>query len=107
MSDRKVAVTVALFASLREIVGKKEIEIEVRENTNVREILELLGKRYAQEVLKRVLDEEQKGLSRNYMILIDGRNIQLLDGLDTKLRGDERITILPPIGGGLNCLRTL
>ncbi len=35
-------------------------------------------------------------------VMIDGRDIELAEGLDTPLHGAEQIAIFPPIAGGHN-----
>ena len=92
-----MSIKVKLFADLREIVGKKEINASAK---NVGELLYYLGEKYdklEEELFKgKGLEEKCKFLN----ILVNGRNIELLDGLQTKLSEEDKIAIFPPIGGG-------
>ena len=47
----------------------------------------------------KVLDDD--GNLRNSMnVLLNGRHIRFLDGLDSIVRQDDRIALFPPVGGG-------
>ena len=39
-------------------------------------------------------------IRRNMNALINGGNVQLREGFDTKLVEGDRLTVLPPVGGG-------
>ncbi|MBS7645000.1 MAG: ubiquitin-like small modifier protein 1 [Candidatus Bathyarchaeia archaeon] len=93
-------VKVKFFASLREITGKREEEIEVPENTTVEGLIEILSSRYGKEFSDYVYDE-RVGKPRDYLqFLIDGRSASTLQGLKTRLRDGCNFAIIPPVGGG-------
>ena len=83
-------VRVKFFATLREITGKKEIEI--KGVNSVRELLNLLFKMYG--------DEFRKEIEKKNMILVNGRNILDMNGYETRISEDDEIAIFPPAGGG-------
>jgi len=93
-----VKVKVRFFTVLREMAGKREEELTVRENTKVREVLDLLSKTYGDEFSDYLFEGEEL---RDYIqILLNGINIMTLDGLETRLREDSVLAIVPPVGGG-------
>jgi len=83
-------VQVKFFATLRDITGKREIEIK-----NVRRVRELL------EELYRIFgDEFREEIEERNMILVNGKNILDLDGYKTEINDEDVISIFPPAGGG-------
>lgn len=90
-------VTVKLFTSLREIAGTKEATVE---GESVREILDELVRNYGDKFYKAIFDEKTGKIRRYYSVLVNGRNIYLIDGLDTRLRDGDTVSIFPPVGGG-------
>ena len=72
--------------------------LEIPIETTVYGALEALVERYPQ-VRGRLFDETG-GIRRNVNALINGANVQQRERFDTVLRPDDRLTILPPIGGG-------
>ncbi len=92
-------IKVRFFTSLREITGKKEDEIQSSSITTVEELLAHLSKKYGREFTEYLYDD--KGKVRAYIqILINGRGINALQGLETTLKKGDTVAIFPPVGGG-------
>lgn len=81
-------VKVKVFATLRGIVGKSELEVQA---DTVGELLEKLYSEYP-----RMKKELEKGV----VILVNGKNIEHLEKLNTKLKDEDVVSIFPPVGGG-------
>lgn len=88
---------VRLFASLRERIGQKELEISIKDAISVQKLIELLVERFPE--VKDLLIQDDK-FESFYHILINGKNMLRLEGTNTVLAEDDIIAILPPIGGG-------
>jgi len=92
-------VTVKFFTNLREIIGKPQEQIELSEAVTVNELLQQLGEKYGEKFTRYVFDE--KGAVRGHLhFLINGKSITNRQGLKTKLKENDIIAILPPVGGG-------
>jgi molybdopterin synthase sulfur carrier subunit len=90
---------VKFFTTLREITGKKEEEVESSSDITVKELLTRLSKKYGVEFTDYIYDE--KGDMRTHIqILINGRGIEVFQGLETKLKEGDTVAIFPPAGGG-------
>ncbi|ACS90064.1 ubiquitin-like small modifier protein 1 [Thermococcus sibiricus] len=81
-------VRVRFFATLRNIVRKNELELQA--NT-VGELLEKLYSKYP---------KIEKELEKGVVILVNGKNIEHLEKLNTKLKDEDLVSIFPPVGGG-------
>ncbi|MCD5409829.1 MAG: MoaD family protein [Methanocellales archaeon] len=89
-------VYVKFYATFRDIVGQREIQR--RFDGTVCELLDRLCKEYGEEFKKATFDESKL---RSYIkILVNGRDIEFLDGLHTKLSDNDVVAIFPPVGGG-------
>jgi len=94
-----IKVTVKFFTTLREIVGKKEEQIEFPRSITVEALLKQLSKRYGKEFVDYVFDE--LGNVRGHLqLLVNGKSITTMQGFKTKLNNGDQIAILPPVGGG-------
>jgi len=94
-----IRVKVKFFTTLREIVGKKEEQIELSRSVTVEALLRQLSKTYGREFEDYVYDE-LGNLRGHLQFLVNGKSITALQGLKTKLREGDQLAILPPVGGG-------
>ncbi|MHA1238981.1 MAG: ubiquitin-like small modifier protein 1 [Candidatus Odinarchaeia archaeon] len=91
-------VKVKLFALLREIIGKKEVDLKFDEEVNVKKAINTLVEKY-KELKFKIIDSDGK-LRNRIQVLVNGRNIVSLEGLSTKLKDGDTLAILPAVGGG-------
>lgn len=87
-------VKVSVYATLREKLGWKSKEVEVEENTTVRDVLEKLP-----DLSGKVFNKSGE-LVEGMVVLLNGLNIKGLEGLNTKVKDGDEIDIFPPAGGG-------
>jgi molybdopterin synthase sulfur carrier subunit len=94
-----IKITIKFFTTLREIVSKKEEQLEFSRPITVEALLKQLSKIYGKDFVDYVFDE--LGNVRGHLqILINGRSITTMQGFKTKLNNGDQIAILPPVGGG-------
>lgn len=89
---------VRLFAALRQVVGAKEVEVNLEAGETVRHALERLVELHPN--LKDRIFDERGDLQRSIIILLKGRNIGLEEGLDTVLEEGDYLALFPPMAGG-------
>ena len=78
--------------------GEKEVKASA---TTLRELIQMLIERYGQGVGERFLDGSGR-LKPVINIYVNGRNIRFTGGLDTPLRDNDAISVLPAVAGGSN-----
>ena len=92
-------VEVKFFTSLREITGKKSDEIQLQNVITVEELLTLLSEKYGEKFREYIYNK--KGKVQDFLsFLVNGKNINVLQGFDTELKEGDIIAIIPPVGGG-------
>ena len=89
-------IRIKAFGELRKLLGA-ELKLELPSGTTIGELLLKLSKDYPA-LKSKVLDPD--GRSGHYLVLINGRNIQFMNQLKTKLSEKDTISLLPPSGGG-------
>jgi molybdopterin synthase sulfur carrier subunit len=92
-------VTIKLHGDLREKAGTDTIRLPISENETVDALLIKLGRRHPA-LLEEILDPTTGELKEFYNILLNGRRIQRLRGIYTKLKHKDEIAIFPPVAGG-------
>jgi molybdopterin synthase sulfur carrier subunit len=89
---------VNFYATLRQIVGGKTVELSLGTSTTIHQLLLEIFNRYP-EMEKELLDENGN-LYGHVHIFINGRDVQFLQDMDSKISIDDKIDIFPAVGGG-------
>jgi molybdopterin synthase sulfur carrier subunit len=94
-----VAVTVRLIGSLRASTGKSTFKLKLEKAVSLRKIMTKIVEEEPK--LKRVLiDPELDDPRTNALMLVNGREISVLQGLDTKLQDGDELILIPVVHGG-------
>ena len=72
--------------------------LEIENGASVIDAFRVLGERYTA-FRDRVFDEHAE-IRRNINALINGGNVQFREGFATVLKDGDRLSVLPPVGGG-------
>jgi len=90
---------VRVFGTLRAVMGgTKEIELPVGNQSTVLKVLGELVTAYPG--LKEKLFREGETLQGGVTVVVNGRSVRFLDGLNTPIRETDELALFPPIGGG-------
>jgi molybdopterin synthase sulfur carrier subunit len=91
-------VKLKVFGTLRQYIPAKQVEMEVRDGDTVRDALVRLAGDHGA-LGERILDGEGN-LQKAINVLVNGRSIHFLDGLDTTIQEGDELAIFPAVGGG-------
>lgn len=92
-------IKVKFFTSLREITNKKVDEIQLKNAITVEELLAILSEKYGKKFREYIYNK--KGKVQDFLsFLVNGKNINVLQELDTELKQGDILAIIPPVGGG-------
>ncbi len=93
-------VNAKFFASVREITGKKEELVELKDGATVEDLLKILVEKYGKKFREYVFDEKTNSPRDSLQFLMDGRSVTTMNGLKTKLYEGCQFAMIPPVGGG-------
>lgn len=85
-------VKVKFFATFREATNEKEVEMEAHD---IAELLRKLVDKYDKKFEELIFEGVE-----NVKILVNGKSIELLNTLKTRLDDNDTVAIFPPVGGG-------
>jgi molybdopterin synthase subunit MoaD len=91
-------VQVKFLASLYDVTKVLKTEIELPDNATVMDLIKTIDKAVSPNFSSVILDDGK--LKDQYVVLINGRSIDFLGGLGTRLSNGDEVTFLPPAGGG-------
>ena len=90
---------VNFYATYRQIVGKKTVEIPLEEGATLRQLIDGLVGDYP--ALRPEWFDAQGHLYGHVHLFVNGRDLPFLEsGLDTRLLADDTVSVFPPVGGG-------
>jgi len=92
----KIAVEIA-FSFKREL-DETYRSLELSVGATVRDAFQVLATRY--DVFRERVFNAHGEIRRNINALVNGGNIQFKEGFDTMLCAGDRLSVLPPVGGG-------
>ncbi|MGI6285864.1 hypothetical protein MHOCP_02950 [Moorella humiferrea] len=87
---------VELLGLLQRAAGASRIEVEA---STVGQLLAAILSRFGANLRQELMTPEEK-LKTGIAILVNGRNINFLQGLETPLNPGDKVTIIPPAAGG-------
>jgi MoaD family protein len=94
-----VEVEVKYYAMIRDKAGKKTEKVALPSKSSVKDLVENLIERYGDEFENYIYNNEKQ--VRDYLsFMLNGINVNSLDGFNTILRDGDTFSMLPPIGGG-------
>jgi len=95
-------IKVIAFGPLKEALGAKKIEVDLRDSPRVIDLLLHLSEKFGKNFSERVFDLSGKDLvlAPNVKVFVNGRDVDFLDGLNTKLNENDDVYLIPPAGGG-------
>ena len=91
-------VQVKFLATIRGITGESSIELSCYPRDTAGILMQKLVKKYGQRFEQ--ITMAGINLMPRIKMIINGRDIDYLNGLDTQLKDGDVIVIIPPIAGG-------
>lgn len=92
-------IIVRAFATVRELLGTGYVEISLEDGSDVQTLLKTLTEKFGEVFRNQILASEEK-LAPYVKVLINGRDIEYLSGMRTKLKDGDEVAIIPPVAGG-------
>ncbi len=91
-------IRVGLFSLLRLRFGIPSLEIETERAVSMKELIDLAAAKIGNELTEQLLTGG--AIRKGTLLLVDGRNVLLMEGLATMVDEHNEISFFPPSGGG-------
>jgi len=94
-----MAITVKFLGALRHISGTAELALNIKGTISIKELLnEIVRKMPAPQ--QSLINQQLENLKSNTLILVNGRETSVLNGLETNLKDRDEIVFVPVVHGG-------
>lgn len=94
-----IHVKVRLLGVFRGFSGKSQLVLKLEQAT-VRNVIQTLAESLTTEAKRLLIDPELNDPRPNALILLNGREINVLNGLETEVDEGDEITLIPISHGG-------
>jgi len=94
-----IRVNVRLLGVFRGFSGKSRISLKLEQPT-VRRVIQKLADSLSVEAKRLLVDPELNDPRPNALILVNGKEIGVLNGLETEIKEGDEVTLIPVSHGG-------
>ena len=95
-----IKVKIYTILTLKQILGQREFEVSVQEGSTVRNLLSWMTERWGDKLSPHLFQPESDRVLSHIRLLVNGRDIQFLNGVDTVLHDGDEFSMLPILTGG-------
>jgi molybdopterin synthase sulfur carrier subunit len=94
-------ITVKFIGALRHVSGKSELSLclNCQKGASLRELINEIT-REKPELKRSLIDQQLEDPRANALILVNGMEISVLNGLETNLKNGDEIVFIPVVHGG-------
>jgi molybdopterin converting factor small subunit len=95
-----INVEVTFLGVLRKFSGRERVLVKIEKPATVRKAIEKLTEAFSPEFKRSLIDPELQDPRTNALILVNGKEISVLRGLETEVEDDDEIVLVPVSHGG-------
>jgi MoaD family protein len=94
-----MTVTVKFVGSLRHVSGVNELALTLKDGFSIKELMTEIA-RELPELKRNLIDSQLEDPRPNALILVNGREISVLNGLATNVKDGDEVVLVPVVHGG-------
>jgi MoaD family protein len=95
-----ICVNVKFLGIFQRLSGKKEHELKLQEPSTIQDVMTKLLQAFSDDFKAVLVDAQLNDPRLNALILVDGKEISALQGLETEVKDSQEIVLLPMVHGG-------
>jgi molybdopterin synthase sulfur carrier subunit len=97
-----MTIKVKSYLDVQKILGNlNAVAVEDNDATTLRRLLDHLTLRFGKDLTDQIFVPGTGEIVDHLMVLVNGRNYRVLsDGMDTRLKDGDEVTLFPPAAGG-------
>ena len=95
-----IKVKIYTILTLKQILGQREFEVSIQEGSTVKTLLSWMIQKWGDRLSPHLFQPESDRVLPHIRLLVNGRDIQFLNGVETVLHDGDEFSILPILTGG-------
>lgn len=92
-------VIIKFFATIKDELGVKELELDC--DGTLKDLLEKAEAMIGEKFNELIYDKQRRSFRSDLIVLVNGRGLEYLEGMETKLNEGDVVAVFPQIAGGL------
>jgi len=97
--DKKTNVTIKFFGVFRSITGKNKVVIKFKDANSLKEAIKEIVEEMPR-LERTLIDPDLEDPRPNTLILVNGKEISVLNGLETMLKDGDEVIFIPVLHTG-------
>ena len=95
-----IKIKVYTIMELKKICGQREFELSIPQGSTVKELLSLMINKWGDQLATHLYEPGTDSVLPHIRLMVNGRSIQFLKGMETVLRDGDEFQMLPLVAGG-------
>jgi sulfur-carrier protein len=95
-----ITVKVHTILEFKRITGQREFEVSLPPDSTVKDLLAWMTEKWGEWLSSRLFEGEESGPFPHVRLMVNGRPIEFLDGVNTILHHGDEFLLLPLAAGG-------
>ncbi|MCW4014890.1 MAG: MoaD/ThiS family protein [Candidatus Bathyarchaeota archaeon] len=95
-----ISVNVRFLGIFQQLSGKKQFQVKLQEPATVRDVVTKLTEVFSNDFKRVLVDSQLDDHRPNALILVEGKEISALQGLETAINDANEVVLVPMIHGG-------
>lgn len=95
-----IRIKIYTILALKEILGEREFEVSLPPDSTVKDLLSWMVCKWGDKLSSHLFRPESDRPLPHIRLMINGRSIEFLNGMDTILQDGDEFLMLPIVSGG-------
>lgn len=95
-----ISVEVRFLGIFQRLSGKKRFQLKLEEQATIRTVITKLTEIFSNEFKRVLVDSQLDDPRPNALILVGGKEVSALQGLETVVKDADEIVLVPMVHGG-------
>ena len=95
-----IKVRIYTILALKKVLGQRELELSIPTGSAVKDLVALMMSKWGDQLSPHLFKPGSDSLLPHIRLMVNGRSIEFLNGMETVLQDGDEFLMLPLVSGG-------
>jgi molybdopterin synthase sulfur carrier subunit len=95
-----IKIKIYTILELKKILGQRELEVTIPNGSTVKDLLSWMMNKWGDKLTPHLYKSVNDSIFPHIRLMVNGRSIEFLNGIDTILQDGDEFSMLPLVAGG-------